>query len=189
MPGATVETLPDLLRNGLDLVFVGINPSVYSAQKGHYFARPNNRFWSCLSRSILSEPIRQALGVERLQPMHDRILSDHGIGFTDVVKRPTPKAADLRIAEFIAGTEQLTTKLQRYQPFMACFHGIMAYRLVHRTLAPISGPPGLGLQTIRIGPTHLFVVPSPSGANAHVTPADQVAWYDRLADALHALRK
>ena len=66
-------TLPDLLRDGLEIVFVGINPSVFSAAQGHYFARKINRFWPAFSRSRLSRAARAGLGVERLEPMHDRM--------------------------------------------------------------------------------------------------------------------
>jgi len=62
------ETLPDLLRDGLDIVFVGINPGLYSAQRGHYFARRTNRFWPALSRSVLSRAARRGLGVAELLP-------------------------------------------------------------------------------------------------------------------------
>src|SRR6476659_7303320 len=75
-------TLPNLLRDGLDVVFVGINPSLYSVAQGHYFARRTNRFWPCFSRSVLSETARRALGVARLEPQHDRALLEHGFGFT-----------------------------------------------------------------------------------------------------------
>ena len=92
-------TLADLMREGLDVVFVGINPAIYSVQRGHYFARSTNRFWPCLSRSILSRAAREALSVEKLGPEHDRAFLDHGIGFTDLVKRATPKASDLAQSE------------------------------------------------------------------------------------------
>src|ERR1700734_1502364 len=105
-------TLPDLLRPGLDLVFIGINPSVYSVTQGHYFARNTNRFWPAFSRSVLSEPARRALGVDRLEPMHDTMLPDHGIGFTDVVKRPTARADELSLEEFAAGVRDLIDKLE-----------------------------------------------------------------------------
>src|ERR1700743_1018974 len=65
-------TLADLLRRGPDVVFVGINPSLYSVAQGHYFARRSNRFWPCFSRSVLSEAARRALGVARLEPEHER---------------------------------------------------------------------------------------------------------------------
>jgi TDG/mug DNA glycosylase family protein len=179
-------TLPDLLRPGLDIVFVGINPSVYSAERGHYFARPGNRFWPCFSRSALSEAARRALGVERLLPEHDRALLDHGIGFTDVVKRATPKARDVAPREFSAGVCRLVSTLEDYAPRVACFHGVTGYRPVHGALTGARAEIGLGLQSLRLGPTRLYVVPNPSGANAHVKPVDQTAWYDRLAEWLAA---
>jgi TDG/mug DNA glycosylase family protein len=174
-------TLPDLLEPGLDIVFVGINPSVYSAERGHYFARPSNRFWPCLSRSVLSEAARRALQVERLTPAHDRALLEHGIGFTDVVKRATPKASDVAPREFAAGVRRLVATLEEYAPRIACFHGVTGYRPVRRALAGVDGAIELGVQALRLGPTRLYVVPNPSGANAHVKPAEQTAWYDRLA--------
>jgi TDG/mug DNA glycosylase family protein len=179
----TEDTLPDLLRDGLDVVFVGINPSLYSAQRGHYFARPTNRFWRAFSRSRLSGSARRALGVAVLTPAHDRLLLEHGIGFTDLVKRPTARAADVA-DEIGAGIDALTAKLKRHRPRFACFHGITGYRPVHLCLAADKAAPALGLQPVRIGATRLFVVPNPSGANAHATPAEQTRWYDRLADEL-----
>ena len=174
-------TLPDLLRPGLKIVFVGINPSVFSAQRGHYFARTTNRFWPCFSRSILSLEARQALGVETLKPEHDRALPDYGFGFTDLVKRPTARADQLDTAELVAGVAKLTAKLACDKPRIACFHGITGFRAVHRALAADAPAPQLGEQPWRLGPSRLFVIPNPSPANAHATPAIQTGWYDRLA--------
>lgn len=185
---AAILTLPDLVAEGLGVIFVGINPSVYSAQHGHYFARPSNRFWPCLSRSILSEPARRALSVDALAPWHDTLLLTHGIGFTDVVKRATPKATDVPTTEFAAGVHVLLAKLQRYSPRIACFHGVTGYRHVHRFLAADDGPITLGLQDLRLGSTRIFLVPNPSGANAHFTPSDQTGWYDHLAKCLGGLK-
>lgn len=173
--------LPDLVREGLDVLFVGINPSTFSVMQGHYFARKTNRFWPAFSRSVLSQAARQALGVSQLTPADDRVLLEHGFGFTDAVKRPTARATDLAPAEFIAGIALLVEKLERHRPRIACFHGMMAYRAVHRALAATKSAPSLGLQSLRIGGAAVFVVPNPSPANAHFTPADQVLWYDRLA--------
>lgn len=174
-------TLPDLLRPSLDVVFVGINPSVFSAERGHYFARPSNRCWPCLSRSVLSAAARRALGVERLTPAHDRALLDHGIGFTDVVKRATPKASDVAPKEFAASVRRLVATLEECAPRVACFHGVTGYRHIHRALAGAAAAIELGPQALRLGPTRLYLLPNPSGANAHVRPAEQTAWYDRLA--------
>jgi TDG/mug DNA glycosylase family protein len=180
------QTLPDLLREGLDLAFVGINPSEYSARIGHYFARPGNRFWSCFSNSRLSLPARRALGVERLQPAQDRCLLDHGIGFTDVAKHPTPNVTGLGRDELLEGALILRGKLDRYRPRVACFHGMMGFRPFCRAVALSFGKDDLklGLQPTPLGHVQLFVVPNPSAANAHFTPAQQTAWYDRLADHL-----
>jgi len=184
MKTARPETLPDLLRDRLDVVFVGINPSVFSVERGHYFARPTNRFWPCLSRSILSRPARQALAVERLGPEHDRALLDHGIGFTDLVKRATAKASELAPSEFAPAVRRLLTKLERYRPRIACFHGVTGFRPVHRLLTGQASEIKLGLQDLLLGPTRVFLLPNPSGANAHVTPAEQTGWYDKLAECL-----
>ncbi|WP_051335669.1 mismatch-specific DNA-glycosylase [Methylocapsa acidiphila] len=180
---ATVS-LPDLVQDGLDVLFVGINPSTYSAAQGHYFARKTNRFWPAFSRSVLSRRARDAIGAELLLPAHDQMLLAHGFGFTDAVKRATARAGDLAPAEFAAGVAALVAKLERHQPRIACFHGIMAYRQVHRTLYGARSDPGLGLQETRIGRTRLFLAPNPSPANAHFTPADQTLWYDRLVACL-----
>ncbi len=188
MPHATtpnlIDTLPDLLRDALDVVFVGINPSLFSAARGHYFARRSNRFWPCFSRSVLSDAARRALGVERLEPEHDRSLLSCGFGFTDLVKRPTARAGELLPHELASGVIGLASKLERHQPRIACFHGVTGYRHVVRGLAPFANQPVLGAQPLRIGVTLCFVVPNPSGANAHFTPTDQTHWYNRLADEL-----
>lgn len=174
------RTLPDLLREGLDIVFIGINPSLYSVEAGHYFARRANRFWPCFSRSALSEAARHALGVDRLEPQHDALLPAYGFGFTDVVKRATARAEQVSRQEFAAGAARLAEKLARFAPRIACFHGITGYRPLLEALGGAAFP-GLGLQPLRIGATQLFAVPNPSPANAHFTPAQQTEWYDRLA--------
>jgi len=179
-----VPTLPDLLRGGLKVVFVGINPSIFSAMKGHYFARPTNRFWRAFSRSVLSRSARDAMGVAVLTPEQDRALLEHGFGFTDLVERPTVRAAEVTSAEFAAGIAALKAKLEQHRPRIACFHGITGYRPVHCAIAPGAPEPSLGLQPERVGETRLFVGPSPSGANAHATPAALTEWYDRLAACL-----
>jgi len=183
------RTLPDHLRPGLDLVFVGINPGLYSVQRGHYFARSTSRFWPAFSTSKLSERVRRALGTTTLRAEHDAELPCFGIGFTDVVKRPSANAADLNASDFEKWVPHLLDKLQRYQPHVACFHGLTAYRpFVKFALKSADPVPMLGRQRAAIGATRLYVVPNPSPANAHFTLADQTVWYDRLADFLAAVR-
>lgn len=184
----TPRTLPDYFVPGLKLVLVGINPGLYSARVGHYFARRTNRFWPALSRSSLSAPIRLALGRGTLLPEDDSALLGFGIGFTDVVKRPTRNASELTPEEFREGALTLLEKLTRFRPAVACFQGVTGYgSFARHALADDNRRWDLGPQPLAVGATRLFVVPSPSPANAHFTLADQVAWYDRLADYLRGI--
>ena len=175
-------TLPDLLAPALEVVFVGINPSLYSVERGHYFARATNRFWPSLSRSRLSEHARRSLGVDVLRPESDVELPQLGIGFTDAIKRPTANVSELGPGEFEEGVPRLLAKLRRYAPRVACFHGLTGYRPFLRVAFGSASCPKLGPQPERLGATRIYVVPNPSGANAHFTRADQTAWYDRLAE-------
>ncbi len=166
---------------GLDVVFVSINPSIYSAERGHYFARRSNKFWPCVSRSQLTLRARAGLGVEQLGPEHDAALLHYGIGFTDLVKRPTARAADLAPRELAGGVDAVIAKLERFRPRVACFHGITAYHHVHRMLAGGPAPVALGPQPVELAGTRMFLAPNPSGANAHFSRAEQTQWYDQLA--------
>ncbi len=180
-------TLPDYLRPGLDLVFIGINPGLYSAQRGHYFARPTSRFWPAFSASKLSERVRKGLGIERVGPEHDRELLAFGIGLTDLVKRASGNAAELSPGELEQWAPRLLDNLRRHGPRVACFQGLTGYRpFLKFALRITDGRPVLGLQPELAGATRLYVVPNPSPANAYFTLADQTAWYDRLADFLTA---
>jgi double-stranded uracil-DNA glycosylase len=175
------KTLDDLLKRNLDVVFVGINPSIYSVERGHYFARPGNRFWPCLSRSKLSATAREALHADILTPDHDRALQKFGIGFTDVAKRPTAKASDLPLKELAAGVDSLLDKLNKFKPRIACFHGITGYRHVHDIIGDKSTVAAHGFQPVQIDDTRIFLAPNPSGANAHFTREDQIRAYDEIA--------
>src|SRR6185437_9093313 len=105
-------TLPNLLRDALDVVFVGINPSLYSVAQGHYFARRTNRFWPALSHSVLSLGAREGIGVDMLLPEHDRLLPEYGFGFTDVVKRASARASEIAPEEFAEGVKDLLAKFE-----------------------------------------------------------------------------
>jgi double-stranded uracil-DNA glycosylase len=178
-------TLPDYLSHGLKLVFVGINPSLFSVERGHYFARSTNRFWPAFSRSCLSAPVRAGLGREILRPEDDAALPGFGIGFTDVVKVPSSNAAVIRDEDYREWVPRLLESLQHYQPAVACFQGVTGYRAFARHAFGEPKPSGqLGAQERRLGATRLYVVPNPSPANAHFKLADQIEWYDRLAGFL-----
>lgn len=164
---------------------MGINPGIYSAQRGRYFARPGNRFWPAFSRSRLSQPVRAALGRERLSPEDDGGLLSFGIGFTDIVKRATANASVLTPADYQREAPRLLERLTRCQPEVACFDGVTGYRAFARYALDIPRwDGGLGLQSETIGPARIFVAPNLSAANAHFRLEDQIAWYDRLAEYL-----
>lgn len=179
------RTLPDYLRRGLDLVFVGINPGLYSVTQGHYFARPTSRFWPAFSRSVLSAPIRASLKRDRLGPQDDRALLRFGIGFTDVVKVPSRSARDLGPRDYGLWAPRLLARLETFRPRVACFHGITGYRAFARyALGEARQAWRLGVQPRRLGDTGLFVIPNPSPANAHFQLTDYIAWYNRVARLL-----
>jgi TDG/mug DNA glycosylase family protein len=181
------ETLPDYLAPGMRLLLVGINPSVYSVRRGRYFARKTSRFWPAFSRSRLSVEARAALGRDDLGPEDDAGLLEFGIGFTDVVKVPSANAAQVTPVLYAAWAPILRQRIEQVQPRVAAFQGVTAYREFERYgLGVPKSAAGLGAQATVIGRTRLFVVPNPSPANAHVRPADQVTWYDRLADFVDA---
>ena len=167
-------TLMDYLEEGLDIVFVGLNPSTYSVRAGHYFANPRNRFWAALNRSGLVD--------EELSPEDDARLRDYGIGFTDVVKRPTPQASYLRAEDFRYWSPVLRDKLLEYQPRIACFHGVTGYNAYLRYGEGVNQKSRLGLQERRIGSSVIFVTPNPSPANAQYSLQDLVDWYGKLHD-------
>ena len=168
-----METLPDHLKEGLDIVIVGLNPSAYSVEAGHYFANPRNRFWRALNLSRLTDA--------ELSPELDYTLLDCGIGFTDVVKRPTSQATGLSQADFRRWVPVLREKLETHQPLISCFQGLMAYRQYRKHSDGVSGVLSLGLQTQDIGASKVFVVPNPSAANARFSVHDLAWWYDELA--------
>ena len=177
------ETLPDLLRPGLQLVFVGINPSVYSVQRGHYFARPTSRFWPAFSRSKLSGPVRVALDREMLGFEDDARLLDFGIGFTDVVKTPSSNAASLKPSDYALWAPRILDRLEGCGASMVCFHGVTGYRAFARyALDSPKEPTPPGLQERRLGNARIFLAPNPSPANAHFRVEDQMRFYDELSD-------
>jgi len=172
-----LNTLPDYLCNGLRLVCIGLNPSLPSVRAGFYFANPRNRFWRALQASeLLSEVLEP--GVDAMQVL----LRQYRIGFTDVVKRPTAGAKDLRAADFREGAPQLRQKLLHYQPDVAWFHGKLAYGHYLRHGEAVQPDIDWGPQSHRIGCTRVFVTPNPSPANAVYSLDDLCAWYRQLGD-------
>lgn len=170
--GEVLETLPDYLQPALDIVFIGLNPSSISVREGHYFANPRNRFWTALNRSGLV-PVQ-------LAPALDHQLLDHGIGLTDLIKRPTSQASGLTVSDYREGAPLLKAKLLHYRPAITCFHGMMCYRAYLKYAEGLQERPELGLQRHTIGQSQIFVVPNPSPANAQYSLEVLADWYQQL---------
>ena len=156
---ASGRTVPDLIGPKLTILFSGINPSLYSAAVGHHFARPGNRFWPALHAGGITP--------RQLDPSEGHLLLDLGCGITNVVDRATATAAELDPAEYVEGGRQLAEKIRRFRPNVIAFLGIGAYRSAFARPKAV-----LGLQPQLIGPTRVWVLPNPSGLNAHYQAAD-----------------
>lgn len=171
---AVNRTLPDLVAPGLDVLFCGINPGLYTAAIGHHFGRPGNRFWPALHGSGFTPRL--------LQPWEEGELLPLGLGITNMVERTTATAAELSPAEYVAGGKRLVDMVERYRPKTVAFLGIGAYRTAF-------GRPkaALGLQPERIGESILWALPSPSGLNAHHTLPDLVVLFRELRDYVRTL--
>src|SRR3954447_5858581 len=160
-------TLPDVLRPGLDVLFCGINPGLYSAATGFHFARPGNRFWPALHRSGFTP--------RQLRPDEQEELLDLGLGITNVVPRATARADELTREELLTGGETLRAKVLALEPAWLAVVGVTAYRTAFGRPRAV-----VGAQDERIGPTGVWVLPNPSGLNAHYTPAALAAEFARL---------
>jgi double-stranded uracil-DNA glycosylase len=170
---AAGRTIPDLIGPDLRVLFSGINPSLYSAATGHHFARPGNRFWPALHRSGFTD--------RQFHPSEQFELPSLGLGITNVVARATARADELSRAELIAGGEILAALVDRWKPRYLAVLGVTAYRTAFaRPKATI------GLQSERIGGAGVWVLPNPSGLNAHYTVDTLAAAYARLREAAEA---
>lgn len=149
---------------GLRVLFVGINPSLRSAEVGHNFARPGNRFWPTLHGAGFTP--------RRLAPAEDGLLPSLRLGLTNFVSRPTRAASELSAAELRAGAAALEATVRAWQPRLVAVVGVVAYRTAFaRPHADI------GLQEERVGGRPVWVLPNPSGLNAHYKPADFARLY------------
>jgi len=177
--GGNLRELPDYLATGLKVIFVGFNPSIYSATLGHYYARPTNQFWSCLNQSGLL-PATVSLG-----PQDDSRLPLYGLGLTDVVKRPTRSCSELRASDYQSGVSSLREKLLRYSPKVAALNGKGVFEAYRQFGHPSGGramPVELGLQARDSAGVQLFVLPSTSSINARLSLKEKAAWFKQLGE-------
>ncbi len=165
------NTLTDVIAPGLKVLFCGINPGLYSAATGHHFARPGNRFWPALYAAGFTDRL--------LSPSEERELLQHGYGLTNLVERATVAAADLSTEEIITGGQHLEVRVRHYRPRYLAVLGIGAYRMAFARPHAVLGP-----QSETIGDTRIWVLPSPSGLNAHYKPQDLERLFRELREAV-----
>ncbi|HVW01303.1 MAG TPA: mismatch-specific DNA-glycosylase [Planctomycetaceae bacterium] len=152
------KTIPDIAAKDLIVLFAGINPGLYTAAIGHHFGRPGNRFWPALYGGGFTPRL--------YSPFESSLLLDLKLGITNVVNRATARADELTDDELRAGGKRLEAKVRRWRPTVVAFCGIQPYRIV-------SGVKDahVGLQATPFGGSHAWVLPNPSGLNAHYLPA------------------
>ena len=162
--------VPDVIRPGLAVLFCGINPGLYSGAVGHHFARPGNRFWKSLHLSGFTPRV--------FSPFEEERLTGHGLGITNLVSRATATADAVDDDELRAGVRRLRRKLYRHRPRWVAFLGLGAFRVAFDRARAGPGP-----QTERIGSTRVWLLPNPSGLNAHYQTPDLAALFRALRHA------
>jgi double-stranded uracil-DNA glycosylase len=170
---AAGRTIPDVLKPGLDVLFCGINPGLWSAWSGHHFARPGNRFWPALHRGGFTP--------RQLRPSEQDELLSLGLGITNVVERGSARAAELTRAELRAGGLALAAKVTAYAPRWLAILGVTAYRDAFE-----EPKASIGRQERAIGTTRVWVLPNPSGLNAHYSLDALAAQFAELRAATGA---
>ena len=170
LAAAVGKTISDVIAPRLRVLFCGINPGLYSAATGHHFARPGNRFWPALQRAGFTE--------RWLAPWEERELLEHRCGVTNLVARATAGADELTPEELIAGRRKLLAKVRRYAPAFVAILGIGAYRSAFEQKGAV-----LGRQSETLAGTVVWVLPNPSGLNAHHQLPDLVRLFRSLRQA------
>jgi TDG/mug DNA glycosylase family protein len=167
------KKIPDLIAEDLHVLFCGINPGLYSAATGHHFARPGNRFWPALHASGFTP--------RRFFPHEQREMLALQLGITNIVDRASATADELSAAELVAGARRLTSKVKKFRPRYLAILGISAYRTAFARPGAV-----IGRQAHEIGSTSVWILPSPSGLNAHYQPKDLARVFREFRDAVDA---
>ena len=157
LTAARDKTIPDVVAPGLQVLFAGIKPGLYSAATGYHFARPGNRFWPALYAAGFTDRVLRQEEQEDLLAL--------GLGITNVVARATARADELTDDELRAGGRRLEAKVRRWRPTVVAFVGIGSYRVVSGIKKA-----QVGLQEEPFGGSYAWVLPNPSGLNAHYQP-------------------
>jgi TDG/mug DNA glycosylase family protein len=165
------KTVRDVIAPRLRVLFCGINPGLYSGATGHHFARPGNRFWPALHQAGFTPRL--------LHPSEERELLEYGYGITNLAPRATATADELGPEELVAGQRRLMSKVKRYQPQFVAVLGISAYRTAFAQKAA-----ALGQQPERLGNAVVWVLPNPSGLNAHYQLASLVEHFRTLREVV-----
>lgn len=164
------KRVPDLIAFNLKVLFCGINPGLYSGAVGHHFARPGNRFWPALYKAGFTDRLLSAFEEKEL------LKSDYGI--TNIVRRSTANASELSSSELKEGAKRLTRTVLKYKPRITAVLGVDAYRKAFDRREAV-----LGLQSERIGTSALWILPNPSGINAHFQLKDLAKLFKELKEA------
>jgi TDG/mug DNA glycosylase family protein len=172
LEAAEGNKVPDIIKEGLRVLFCGINPGLYSGAVGHHFARPGNRFWKALHESGITP--------RRLEPWEEEDLLICGCGITNLVNRATARADDLDDEELLKSRRRLASKVGIYRPKTVAILGIGAYRTAFKRKKA-----EVGKQPEGIGDSDIWVLPNPSGLNANYLLPDLVKLFKELRkDAL-----
>jgi len=161
------KTIPDIIAPNLKVLFCGINPGLYSAAVRHHFARPGNRFWPALFAGGFTPRL--------LSPFEEDELLTLGCGITNVVPVASAGADSLTRDQYVSGGKKLIEKVKKYRPGVLAVLGVGAYRIAFAEPDATVGP-----QPHTIGPTKLWILPNPSGLNAHYQPAALAKEFARL---------
>jgi TDG/mug DNA glycosylase family protein len=168
---AAGKTVPDVIAPDLKLLFCGINPGLYTAAIGHHFGRPGNRFWPALYAGGFTDRL--------MSPYEEHELLTRGYGITNIVARASNRADELIEDELRRGARILERKVRRYRPRFVAFLGITAYRMAFQRPNAI-----LGLQPETLAEAKIWLLPSPSGLNAHHSPISLARLFGELRKAI-----